>query len=44
MVQVFSNQDKATKLKVLNDVRSNKVGGIIYSKGGPVLQAKLNNE
>ena len=44
MVQVFSNQDKATKLKVLNDVRNNKVGGIIYSKGGPVLQAKLNNE
>jgi len=44
MVQVFSNQDKATKLKVLNDVKNNKVGGIIYSKGGPVLQAKLNNE
>jgi beta-glucosidase-like glycosyl hydrolase/CubicO group peptidase (beta-lactamase class C family) len=44
MVQVFSNQDKATKLKVLNDVKTNKVGGIIYSKGGPVLQAKLNNE
>lgn len=44
MVQVFSNQDDATKNKVIADIRDNKIGGIIYSKGGPVLQAKLNNE
>ena len=44
MVQVFSNQDDATKNKVIADIRDNKIGGIIYSKGGSVLQAKLNNE
>ena len=44
MVQVMSNQDVATKNKVLKLITDNYIGGIIYSNGGPVRQAKLNNE
>jgi beta-glucosidase-like glycosyl hydrolase/CubicO group peptidase (beta-lactamase class C family) len=44
MIQVFSNQDDKEKQNVLNEIFNNKIGGIIYSKGGPVRQAKLNNE
>ncbi|WCO00926.1 glycoside hydrolase family 3 N-terminal domain-containing protein [Psychroserpens ponticola] len=43
MVQVFSNQDKATEKKIVKLIRDNHIGGLIYSKGGPVRQAKLNN-
>ncbi|WP_034058559.1 glycoside hydrolase family 3 N-terminal domain-containing protein [Lacinutrix jangbogonensis] len=44
MVQVFSSQTEAEKAKVLNLIKKNKIGGIIYTKGGPYRQAKLNNE
>lgn len=44
MVQVFSNQDEPTKNKVVKLILDQKIGGIIYSKGDPVSQAKLNNE
>jgi beta-glucosidase-like glycosyl hydrolase/CubicO group peptidase (beta-lactamase class C family) len=44
MVQVFSSQTDAEKAKVLKLIKKNKIGGIIYSKGGPYRQAKLNNE
>ncbi|AUC81537.1 glycoside hydrolase family 3 N-terminal domain-containing protein [Lacinutrix sp. Bg11-31] len=44
MVQVFSSQTEAEKAKVLDLINNNKIGGIIYSKGGPYRQAKLNNE
>ena len=44
MIQVFSNQNNKEKQNVLNEIFNNKIGGIIYSKGGPVRQAKLNNE
>ncbi|MBD0832153.1 glycoside hydrolase family 3 N-terminal domain-containing protein [Aestuariibaculum sediminum] len=44
MVQVMSNQDQATKKKIENLIKEYKIGGIIYSLGGPVRQAKLNNE
>jgi len=44
MVQVFSNQTEAEKAKVLDLIKNNKIGGIIYSKGGPHRQANLNNE
>ena len=44
MVQVFSSQTDAEKAKVLSLIKKNKIGGIIYSKGGPYRQAKLNNE
>ena len=44
MVQVFSNQDQATKKSILNQITTNHIGGVIYSNGGPVRQAHLNNE
>ncbi len=43
MVQVFSNQDKATENKIAQLINDHHIGGLIYSKGGPVRQAKLNN-
>ncbi|WP_100614549.1 glycoside hydrolase family 3 N-terminal domain-containing protein [Confluentibacter citreus] len=44
MVQVMSNQDDKTKKKIIDLIRDHHIGGIIYSLGGPVRQAKLNNE
>ena len=44
MIQVFSNQDKATKKSILNQIKNNYIGGLIFSQGGPVRQAQLNNE
>tara|TARA_R110002049_G_scaffold202381_2_gene372913 strand:+ start:5337 stop:8252 length:2916 start_codon:yes stop_codon:yes gene_type:complete len=44
MVQVMSNQDNATKNKLVKLITDHHIGGIIYSNGGPVRQAKLNNE
>ncbi len=44
MVQVFSNQTAKEKSKIVNLIKKHKIGGIIYSKGGPVRQARLNNE
>ncbi|AUC76364.1 glycoside hydrolase family 3 N-terminal domain-containing protein [Olleya sp. Bg11-27] len=44
MVQVFSDQSAKEKNVIVNLIRNNKIGGLIYSKGGPVRQAKLNNE
>mgnify|MGYP001200113423 FL=1 len=44
VVQVFSNRNKQNKDKIISMIRNNHIGGIIYSKGGPVRQASLNNE
>jgi beta-glucosidase-like glycosyl hydrolase/CubicO group peptidase (beta-lactamase class C family) len=44
MVQVMSNQTNETKQLVVKQIMQHKIGGLIYSKGGPVRQAKLNNE
>lgn len=44
MVQVMSNQDQATKEKIIETIQENHIGGLIYSLGGPVRQAKLDNE
>ncbi|MFI1743777.1 glycoside hydrolase family 3 N-terminal domain-containing protein [Thalassobellus sediminis] len=44
MVQVMSDQDNTTKNKVVKLINDHHIGGIIYSNGGPVRQAKLNNE
>jgi len=44
MIQVFSNQDQATKKSILNQIKTNYIGGLIYSNGGPIRQAQLNNE
>ena len=43
MIMVFSNQDEKTNQEVIRQIKDNGIGGIIYSKGGPVRQAKLNN-
>ncbi|AJR04171.1 glycoside hydrolase family 3 N-terminal domain-containing protein [Siansivirga zeaxanthinifaciens] len=44
MVQVMSNQDEASKNKIESLIKEHQIGGIIYSLGGPVRQAKLNND
>ena len=44
MIQVFSNQNQATKKSILNQIKTNYIGGVIYSNGGPIRQAQLNNE
>jgi len=44
MVQVFSDQDALTKQEILRQIKEYQIGGVIYSKGGPKRQVKLNNE
>lgn len=44
MVQVMSNQDAKTKNAIIKLINDYRIGGLIYSNGGPVRQAKLNNE
>ncbi|HKK12255.1 MAG TPA: glycoside hydrolase family 3 N-terminal domain-containing protein [Flavobacteriaceae bacterium] len=44
MVQVFSNQDEQQMEKIRTLITDNHIGGLVYSLGGPMCQAKLNNE
>ncbi|OIQ28541.1 MAG: beta-N-acetylglucosaminidase [Bacteroidetes bacterium MedPE-SWsnd-G2] len=44
MVRAYSNKGDAHENQVYNLIKSYHIGGIIYSKGGPVAQAKLNNK
>jgi beta-N-acetylhexosaminidase len=44
MIMAFSNQDMNAHRNVIREIKDNNIGGVIYSKGGPVRQAKLNNE
>ena len=44
MVQVFSDKGVAHKNEILQLIKEQHIGGVIFSKGGPVRQAKLNNE
>lgn len=44
MVDVFSNKTKADTDKIKKLIKEEKIGGVIFSKGGPQRQAKLNNE
>ena len=44
MVQVFSNQDDTTMKSILNQIKKNHIGGLIYSQGGPVRQVLFNNK
>lgn len=44
MVDVFSSDPKPKIDKVKWLIKEHHIGGIIFSKGGPVRQAKLNNE
>ena len=44
MVDVFSSDSKAKTNKVKQLIKNQYIGGVIFSKGGPVRQAKLNNK
>jgi len=44
MVQVLSENSAKTNNKVLALIKNQHIGGVIYSKGGPVRQARLNND
>lgn len=44
MPMVFSSQDKKSHQFVIQQIKKHHIGGIIFSKGGPVRQAKLTNE
>ena len=43
-VQVFSNQDRPSKKAIIQLIKDYQIGGVIYSNGGPVRQARLDNE
>ncbi|WP_299100436.1 glycoside hydrolase family 3 N-terminal domain-containing protein [uncultured Winogradskyella sp.] len=44
MVQVFSDKGKTHENGIASLIKNHHIGGLIYSNGGPVRQAKLNNE
>ncbi len=44
MIQVFSSTYKEKKKKIDSLITENHVGGVIYSLGGPIRQAKLDNK
>jgi beta-glucosidase-like glycosyl hydrolase/CubicO group peptidase (beta-lactamase class C family) len=44
MVDVFSSDPKKKTDKVKDLINNYHIGGLIFSKGGPMRQAKLNNE
>ena len=44
MVDIYSNASLLETDKIKDLIRNQLVGGIIFSKGGPQQQAKLNNE
>lgn len=44
MVDIFSSDPKSKTDKIKDLISNYHIGGIIFSKGGPMQQAKLNNE
>lgn len=44
MPVIFSNDKKAATDKIKDLINNHYIGGVIFSKGGPKQQAKLNNE
>ncbi len=44
MVMVASNGDRASLENIKKLIREQQIGGVIFSTGGPVRQAKLTNE
>ena len=44
MPVVFSSDSKAKTNEIKDLIRNQYIGGVIFSKGGPKQQAKLNNE
>jgi beta-glucosidase-like glycosyl hydrolase/CubicO group peptidase (beta-lactamase class C family) len=43
MVRAFSDDNKGNETQIANLINKNHIGGLIFSTGGPVRQAKLNN-
>ena len=43
MVRAFSNNSKAHEASIAKLINEYYIGGIIFSSGGPMRQAKLNN-
>ncbi|MGC1472605.1 MAG: glycoside hydrolase family 3 N-terminal domain-containing protein [Psychroserpens sp.] len=43
MVRAFSEEKKSNEKEIVNLINDNHIGGLIFSTGGPVQQAKLNN-
>ncbi|WP_299336720.1 glycoside hydrolase family 3 N-terminal domain-containing protein [uncultured Psychroserpens sp.] len=43
MVRAFSNNKKDNEKQIANLINNYHIGGLIFSTGGPVRQAKLNN-
>ena len=43
VVQAFSNKNKNHKNDIINDIRNNNIGGVIFSKGLPDKQVDLTN-
>ncbi|SDX17728.1 glycoside hydrolase family 3 N-terminal domain-containing protein [Aequorivita viscosa] len=44
MVDIFSSDPKSKSDKIKDLISNYHIGGVIFSKGGPMQQAKLNNE
>lgn len=44
MVDIFSSDPKSKTDRIKNLISKYHIGGVIFSKGGPMRQAKLNNE
>ena len=44
MVDVFSSDPKSKTDKVKQLIENQYIGGVIFSKGGPKRQARLNND
>jgi len=44
MPMVFSSQTPKEHQEIIKQIKENKIGGLIFSKGGPIRQAKLTNE
>ncbi len=43
MIRAVSNNNKSNEAEVARLINNHQIGGVIYSTGGPVKQAKLNN-
>ncbi|MEH6406788.1 MAG: glycoside hydrolase family 3 N-terminal domain-containing protein [Leeuwenhoekiella sp.] len=44
MIDVFSSDPKSKTNAIKSLIKNQHIGGVIFSKGGPVRQARLNNE
>ena len=44
MIMIFTNEDESVISEQVKLIQDHQLGGVIYSLGGPVKQAKLNNQ